>query len=92
MNQTIPRIKEDKEMMKFNAQKEMDRRFPQEELSYRNMIVGRAIMEGKSDKITEDWLRRTLLMDVEDGLLTYGQAVAVKDEYFKAVQEVKKMF
>lgn len=74
------------------ATAEMNRRFPQKELEYRNGIVGTAIGLGKRDKLTEDWIRKTLLSDVEDGFMTYGQAVAIKDEYFRAVSEVKMMF
>lgn len=79
-------------MTKTNALREMNRRFPQEELSYRNMIVASVIADGKADKLTEDWVRKTLLGDVEDGFLTYGQALAVKDEYFTAICDVKLMF
>ena len=72
--------------------REMNRRFPQGELSYRNGIVGHAIAIGKKAKLTEDWLRKALLGDVEDGFLTYGQAVAIKERYMEAIETVKRMF
>ena len=74
------------------ATAEMNRRFPQKELDYRNGIVGTAIAVGKKNELTEDWLKKVLLGDIEDGFITYGQALAVKDEYYKAICEVAKMF
>lgn len=85
-------------MMDFNEDKyygvleEMNRRFPQKELDYRNMNVASIIAKGHEDKLTEDWLRRVLLGDVEDEFMTYAQAVYIKDSYFKAICEVKAMF
>lgn len=74
------------------ATKEMKRRFPQEELDYRNRVVGTAIGLGKKEKITEDWMRRGLIGDIEDGFITYAQAMTIKDDYFKAIREVVAMF
>ena len=79
-------------MREQSIRKEMNRRFPQSELEYRNSVVATAIARGKGSKLTEDWLRKTLLGDVEDGFLTYGQAVAIKDEYHKGICEVRSMF
>jgi hypothetical protein len=76
----------------FKAKAEMDRRFPQEELGYRNGIVATAIAKGRKEKLTEDWLRKTLLMDVEDGFISYEQAVYIHKDYYKAIEEVKEMF
>lgn len=78
--------------IKEAATKEMNRRFPHKEIGYRNSIVATIIGLGKKEKLTEDWLRRGLLTDVEDGFMTYGQAIAIKDEYFKAIKEVERMF
>ena len=74
------------------ATKEMKRRFPQEELDYRNRVVGTAIGLGKKEKITEDWIRKGLIEDILDGFITYGQVIYIKDEYFKAIREVVAMF
>ena len=85
-------------MMNFNDDKyygvleEMNRRFPQKELSYRNMNVASIIAKGHEDKLTTDWLRKALLGDVEDEFMTYAQAVYIKDLYFKAICELKAMF
>lgn len=78
--------------IKESATKEMNRRFPYKEVEYRNSIVATIIGLGKNDKLTEDWVRRGLLTDVEDGFITYGQAITIKDEYFKAIKEVERMF
>lgn len=78
--------------IKAQATKEMNRRFPQVEFNYRNAIVGNAIAIGKKDKLTADWVRKALLSDVEDGFMTYAQAVAVQDDYLKAIENVKGMF
>ena len=85
-------------MMDFNDDKyygvleEMNRRFPQKELSYKNMNVASIIAKGHEDKLTTDWLRKALLGDVEDEFMTYAQAVYIKDLYFKAICELKAMF
>lgn len=85
-------------MMDFNEDKyygvleEMNRRFPQKELDYRNMNVASIIAKGHEDKLTEDWLRRVLLGDVEDEFMTYSQAVYIHELYFEAICEVKAMF
>lgn len=76
----------------FKAKAEMDRRFPQVELDYRNTVVASAIAKGKKEKLTEDWLRKTLLMDVEDGFISYEQAEYIHKDYYKAIEEVKEMF
>ena len=77
-------------MIKEQATKEMNRRFPQNEVGYRNGIIATRIALGK--KITEDWVRAGLISDIEDGFLTYGQAITIKDEYFKAIKDVERMF
>jgi hypothetical protein len=76
----------------FKILKEMNRRFPQEELGYRNEVVATAIANGKKDKLTEDWVMKTLLMDVEDGFISYEQAVYIHKDYYKAIEEIKKSY
>lgn len=76
----------------FKVKVEMDRRFPQKELGYRNTVVATAISKGNKDKLTEDWVMKTLLMDVEDGFMSYEQAVYIHKDYYKAIEEVKEMF
>ena len=78
--------------VKRQAERAMNEAMPYEELSYRNAIVATIIANGHKEKLTSDWLRNTLLGDVEDGFLTYGQAVAIKDEYYKAIQTVASQF
>ncbi len=80
------------EKIYFNALEEMNKRFPQKELNYRNMVVASIIAKGHADKLTTDWLRKTLLGDVEDDFITYSQAVYIKDSYFEGMSEVKAMF
>ncbi len=76
----------------FAVLEEMNRRFPQGELAYRNMVVATAIAKDKKDKLTENWLRKTLLMDVEDGFITYEQAVNIHKDYYKSIEEIKKNY
>lgn len=71
---------------------EMTRRMPYKELEYRNLIVASAIVEGHKDELTYDWLNKTLLGDVTDGFIEYGQAMAIKEKYMTALEEVKRMF
>lgn len=76
----------------FKVKEEMDRRFPQEELRYRNIVVASAIAKGKGEKLSEDWVMKTLLNDVLDGFMTYEQAVYIHKDYYKAIEEVKTQF
>ena len=46
----------------------------------------------KKEKLTEDWVMKTLLLDVEDGFMSYEQAVYIRKDYYKAIEEVKEMF
>ena len=78
--------------IKEAAQKEMNKRMPYKELDYRNAIVATAIAKGKAAMLTADWVMRSLLTDVEDEFMTYGQAVAIKDKYLQAIEEVKALF
>ena len=64
---------------------------PFKKCDYRNMVVADAIAKGKADKLTEDWLRRVLLTDVEDGFITYAESLALAPQYTKAIEELKKI-
>lgn len=49
--------------------------------NYTNMIVATANMRGF--KVTEDWIRRHLIGNVEDGIMTYGEALVANEVYIK---------
>jgi hypothetical protein len=87
--------KEDKDMnneVYFKVKEEMNIRFPYLQLKYRNMVVATAFAKNKKHKLTEDWVMKTLLMDVEDGFITYAQAVSIHKDYYKAIEEIKKRY
>ena len=65
---------------------------PYKEMDYRIGVIAEAIAVGKKDKLTSDWVRRALLTDVEDGFITYGQAVAVNNKVINAIERVKAIF
>lgn len=79
-------------MIKEEARRMMDAMMNYDGLEYRNSVVATAIANGKKEKLDEEWVRKALLTDVEDGFLTYAQALAIKDEYFKAIQMVAENF
>lgn len=70
---------------------EMNKRFPQKEMDFSNFTVASIIAKGKSEKLNSSWVMSHLLQCVEDGFLTYGQAVYIKDKYLNGINEVKKM-
>ena len=74
------------------VRKEMNHMIPYRELEYSNGVVATIIANGHSNRLTEDWVRRRLLTDVEDRFITYEQAIAIKDNYKKAVDKVKEIF
>ena len=65
---------------------------PYEECEYFNGIIASAFGKGKKERLTEDWLRKALLLNVEDEFMTYGQALAMKDIYLNKIEELKKVF
>lgn len=78
--------------IRTQVKKVMDSYFPAKEFDYRNMIVASAIVKGKKDKLTADWVRKSLLSDVEDGFMSYAIAVAAQEKYITAIENVKRMF
>lgn len=74
------------------VKKEMDRMMPYKEVEYRNGIVASIIANGRKEKLTEDWVMRTLMGDVEDGFISYEQAVYIQKEYYKAIEKVKAIY
>lgn len=48
---------------------------------YTNMTI--AALRERGKVVTEDWLRRHLLQNVEDGLLTYEEALKLNEIYTK---------
>lgn len=64
---------------------QIDKMIPYEACDYLNYIVAKLITEGKREKMNDDWLRRVLLRDVEDGLYNYGQALYLEPLYRKAI-------
>ena len=79
---------EKKMMVLRNAINEMVT-FP--ECDYRNMVIADAIANGHKDKLTEDWLRKVLLSDVEEGFITFGQALTLQPIYMNAIKELSRM-
>lgn len=73
------------------ALEEMNRRFPQEEMDFSNLTVASLIAKGKGERLNSSWVRAHLLQCVEDGFLTYGQAIYIKDRYLNGINEVRKM-
>ena len=65
---------------------------PYKECDYRNFIIAKLFTEGEQDKMTEDWLRKVLLEDVEDGFITYGQALTLAPLYKEVIEELKRDF
>ncbi len=78
--------------MRETILKELKVMIPYKELEYRNQIVAGIIASGKKDKISADWIRKAFFRDIEDGFITYEQAVAVRVEYEKAIEKIKEMY
>lgn len=56
---------------------------------YMNTVIADAVAQGHGNKLTQDWLRRFLLENVEDGFITYGQALTLAPIYTKAIEALK---
>ena len=59
------------------------------QFEYRNGIIATALANGHGEKLTEDWLRKVLLGDVEDQFITYEEALAVAPKYMEAINTLK---
>ena len=59
---------------------------------YRNCVIATAFERGKTDRLTDDWLRKALLGDYEDGFITYGQALALNNIYKKAIADLVTVY
>lgn len=68
--------------------KELDKQFPQDELSYLNILFAGRIARGAV--IDEDYMRGKLLDEILDGCMTYEQTYAIKDAYYEAVKKLEK--
>ncbi len=79
------------ENLYYAVKDEMNKRIPYGDMDYRNGIVALIMAKGHADKLTKDWVTKVLLGDVEDGFITYGQAVYIKDKFYEAICEVKKI-
>lgn len=63
-----------------------------EHTDYMNMCIASGFAQNKEDKMTEDWLRRFLLGQVEDDFITYGQALAFAPIYREEIESLKAFF
>ena len=64
---------------------QIDKMIPYEACDYLNYIIAKLISDGKQEKMTDDWLRKVLIGDIEDGFITYGQALTLELLYRKAI-------
>ncbi len=76
----------------FAVLKELNNRLPYEETSYRNSNFASAFATGRENELTDDRIRKCLLGDVEEGFMTYGQALTLAPMYRKAIDSIKAMF
>ena len=65
---------------------------PYKEADYENMVIASAFAKGHREKLTADWLRKSLLMNVEDEFMTYGQALVLEKVYTDAIAKLNMMF
>jgi hypothetical protein len=59
---------------------------------YRKCVIASAYAEGRQNELTADRLRKMLLGDVEDGFISYGEALTLADYYMKAIEQLNKIF
>jgi len=73
----------------FTVKRELDGRFPYE---FENGAIAGAFAQGREDELTEGKLRKQLLFNVEEELITYTEALAVFPMYMAAIKELKNQF
>lgn len=75
--------------MKTMLRNEINRLVPYRECGYRSLVIADTIAEGKGDKLTDNWLMHALLLDVEDEMITYGQAITLEPIYRDAIAKLR---
>ena len=73
----------------FEVGRMLDERFPHKCCEYENWIIARAFGYRVEDDLTEDKVRKQLLANIEDGFMTYLEAVTVFPMYMNAIKEIK---
>lgn len=71
----------------FAVKRELDERFPYE---YQNGVIAGGFAYGREDELTEDKLRKQLLTNVEDGFMTYGEALTVFPKYMEVINKMRR--
>lgn len=72
----------------FNVKNILDGKFTRR-YTYRNGVIASAFALGRENELTENKVRNGLLGDVEDGFLTYDEALALFPKYMEAIQELR---
>ena len=75
------------EKIYYAALKELNEVAPNNK--YRNTVIATAFAIGKSQKLTSDWLRKSLIGDVEDKFITYNEALKLYYVYSKKIDSLK---
>ena len=78
--------------IKKAVEEKLNSLFPYKETEYRNGSVAHIVALGHKDKLTEDWMRKAFLQDIEDDFITYAQVMTIKDSYWAALEEINQMF
>ncbi len=60
--------------------------------SYRNGVIAHFFASEKKYRLTNDWLHRALLRDVEDEFITTIEANQIEAIYKKKIAELKEIF
>ena len=58
---------------KYDIEDALNKIAPEDD--YRNGVIGKIIEMGKKEKMDENWVRRAVLMDYEDGFIDYETSV-----------------
>lgn len=86
------RAQETEEKKLARARRAVDYMVPQYAEDYMNMVVARGLATGNGNKMNEDWIRRFLDQNIEDGFVTEAEAETLKDTYKKVIEELKTNF
>ena len=61
-------------------------------LRFMNHHVAKMFQFDRESEIDETWIMRTLLGEVEEGRIQYGEALTLKDMYPMAVRKLRHFF
>ena len=81
----MKRVVINEEARMWNLRRAVEEMVPEMKGRYGNYTIADAIFNGHKAEMTEDWLRRFLFQMIDDGFITYEEALFLNKKYRKVI-------